>query len=88
MADQLSDMVDHMSSLLMKSLVFTLYIIFFTDYHLTVESILSNVHYYRCHDYIELLATVHLLPEFIKQHPKVGIYFIHRVIHSVCDLIP
>lgn len=39
---------------------------------LTVESVLSGVHYYRCHDYVELLATVHLLPEFIKQHPKVN----------------
>lgn len=40
---------------------------------ITVESVLSGVHFYRCHDYVELLATVHLLPEFIKKHPKVNI---------------
>lgn len=40
---------------------------------ITMESVLSGVHFYRCHDYVELLATVHLLPEFIKKHPKVNI---------------
>ena len=38
----------------------------------THEKILSGVYCFRCHDYIELLATVHLLPKFINQHPKVG----------------
>ena len=37
----------------------------------TTESVLSNLHYFRVHDYVELLAVVHLLPDFIKEHPKV-----------------
>ena len=37
----------------------------------TTESVLSNLHYFRVHDYVELLAVVHLLPDFIKDHPKV-----------------
>ncbi|XP_061188835.1 uncharacterized protein LOC133197011 [Saccostrea echinata] len=46
---------------------------------MTVDSVLSRVHYYRCHDYVELLATVHLLPEFIKQHPKVRVVLVDSV---------
>ena len=38
-----------------------------------MESILSKVHYFPCHDYTELLATVHLLGEFIEQHPSVSL---------------
>lgn len=45
----------------------------------TVESVLSHVHYYRCHDYVELLATVHLLPDFIKDHPKVKLVIVDSI---------
>ena len=38
----------------------------------TLQSILAGIHYFRCHDYIELLATVHTLTSFVKKHPKVG----------------
>ena len=38
---------------------------------LTVERVLSGIHYFRCHDYLELVALVNILPEFIAQHPKV-----------------
>ncbi|XP_077995862.1 DNA repair protein RAD51 homolog 3-like [Glandiceps talaboti] len=34
----------------------------------TVESILSGIYVFRCNDYIELLATINLLPEFVQQH--------------------
>jgi len=37
----------------------------------TVDSILSRMHYYRCHDYTELVALGNLLPDIISQHPKV-----------------
>ena len=37
----------------------------------TLEYALSRIHYYRCHDYIELVALVNLLPEIVAQHPKV-----------------
>ncbi len=37
----------------------------------TVEKVLSGIHYYRCHDYIELVALINLLPEVVKLHPKV-----------------
>lgn len=39
----------------------------------TVESILSNIHYFRCYDYVELIALVHLLPDILKEHPKVKV---------------
>jgi len=42
----------------------------------TMEKVLSRIHYYRCHDYVELLATVYLLPDFIKNHPKVNHFFV------------
>ncbi|MBN3293942.1 RA51C protein, partial [Polypterus senegalus] len=37
----------------------------------TLETILSNIFFFRCHDYVELLAQVHLLPDFLFKHPKV-----------------
>ncbi len=36
-----------------------------------LETILSGVHYFRCHDYVELIAMVHTLPEFLQEHPQV-----------------
>ena len=37
----------------------------------TLESILAGMHYFRCHDYVELVALVNLLPEFVSSHSKV-----------------
>ena len=37
----------------------------------TLEKVLAGIHYFRCHDYLELVALVNLLPEFLTQHPKV-----------------
>lgn len=37
----------------------------------TVEKILSGVFLMRCHDYVELLAELHLLPDFLRKHPQV-----------------
>ncbi|KAM4702204.1 DNA repair protein RAD51 homolog 3 isoform 2-T2 [Discoglossus pictus] len=37
----------------------------------TLNNILSHIYYFRCHNYIELLAQMQLLPDFLTQHPKV-----------------
>ncbi|XP_048679516.1 DNA repair protein RAD51 homolog 3 isoform X4 [Lepidochelys kempii] len=37
----------------------------------SLESILSHIYYFRCHDYTELLAQVYLLPDFLSEHSKV-----------------
>lgn len=39
---------------------------------LSVESVLSSIHYYRAYDYTEQLAVVNVLPQLFEQHPKVG----------------
>ena len=44
---------------------------------LSLETVLSSIHLYRCHDYLELLATIHILPDIIKQHPKVPMSLCH-----------
>ena len=38
----------------------------------TMETILAGIHYFRCHNHTELLATVHLLTSFVQKHPKVS----------------
>lgn len=43
----------------------------------TLDRVLAGIHYFRCHDYIELVALVNILHEFISQHPKV--YNLHNV---------
>ncbi|XP_070571509.1 DNA repair protein RAD51 homolog 3-like [Ptychodera flava] len=45
----------------------------------TVESILSKIYVYRCSDYLQLLATVILLPEFLQSHTKVKLVVIDSV---------
>lgn len=39
----------------------------------TLEKILAGIHYFRCHDYIELVSLVNILPQFISEHAKVQI---------------
>ncbi|XP_013384917.1 DNA repair protein RAD51 homolog 3 [Lingula anatina] len=45
----------------------------------SVESILKGIHYYRCHNYVELIATVHLLPEFLKEHSQVKLIIVDSI---------
>ncbi|XP_033484304.2 DNA repair protein RAD51 homolog 3 isoform X1 [Epinephelus lanceolatus] len=45
----------------------------------TVETILSNMFLVRCHDYVELLAELHLLPDFLSDHPRVRLLVIDSV---------
>ncbi|XP_059188641.1 DNA repair protein RAD51 homolog 3 [Centropristis striata] len=45
----------------------------------TLETILSNLFLVRCHDYVELLAELHLLPDFLSDHPKVRLLVIDSV---------
>ncbi|XP_018102394.1 DNA repair protein RAD51 homolog 3 isoform X2 [Xenopus laevis] len=37
----------------------------------TLNEILSRIYYFSCHDYVELLAQINLLPDFLANHPKV-----------------
>ncbi|KAG7520358.1 DNA repair protein RAD51-like 3 [Solea senegalensis] len=45
----------------------------------TVETILSNIFLVRCHDYVELLAELHLLPDFLSDHPRTRLLVIDSV---------
>ncbi|XP_071849768.1 DNA repair protein RAD51 homolog 3-like [Apostichopus japonicus] len=45
----------------------------------SVEKILSGIHYFRCHNYTELLALVNLLPQFIKDHEKIKLIIIDSI---------
>uniref|UniRef100_V9KU25 DNA repair protein RAD51 homolog 3 n=1 Tax=Callorhinchus milii TaxID=7868 RepID=V9KU25_CALMI len=45
----------------------------------SVSSILSHIYYFRCHDYVELLAQVHLLADFLAEHPKVRVVVIDSI---------
>jgi len=36
-----------------------------------LEAVLQSIHYYRCHDYVELVALTHLLPQITAEKPKV-----------------
>ncbi|XP_076597094.1 DNA repair protein RAD51 homolog 3 [Chaetodon auriga] len=45
----------------------------------TVETILSNMFLVRCHDYMELLAELHLMPDFLSEHPNTRLLVIDSV---------
>ncbi|KAJ8402206.1 hypothetical protein AAFF_G00370710 [Aldrovandia affinis] len=45
----------------------------------TVETILSKVFLFCCHDYMELLAEIYLLPNFLAQHPEVRLVVIDSI---------
>ncbi|GAB1602287.1 DNA repair protein RAD51 homolog 3-like isoform X1, partial [Argonauta hians] len=45
----------------------------------TTDKVLQGVHYYRCRDYVELLAILHLLPTFIKDHPKTKLVIVDSI---------
>ncbi|XP_072446098.1 DNA repair protein RAD51 homolog 3 [Chiloscyllium punctatum] len=56
----------------------------------SVSGILSRIYYFRCHDYVELLAQAHLLADFLVAHPKVCIVVIDSIAfpfrHNLDDL--
>lgn len=37
-----------------------------------VENILSKIYLFRCHDYMQLIALSHVLPDFLMEHSKVS----------------
>ncbi|KAG8451753.1 hypothetical protein GDO86_003808 [Hymenochirus boettgeri] len=45
----------------------------------TLDDILSRIYYYSCHNYIELLAQIILLPDFLKDHTKVKLIVIDSI---------
>ncbi|NXE52149.1 RA51C protein, partial [Casuarius casuarius] len=45
----------------------------------SLESILSHIYYFRCRDYIELLAEIYLLPDFLSEHSKVRLVVIDGI---------
>lgn len=45
----------------------------------TTEKILSGIHYFRCHNHVELLALVNLLPEFLSKNPKVKLIIVDSI---------
>ncbi|KAI5614340.1 DNA repair protein RAD51-like 3 isoform X1, partial [Silurus asotus] len=45
----------------------------------TVEKILSGIFLVRCQDHVELLAELHLLPDFLRTHPQVRLVLIDSV---------
>ncbi|XP_072502961.1 DNA repair protein RAD51 homolog 3 isoform X2 [Notamacropus eugenii] len=45
----------------------------------SLESILSHIYYFRCHHYTELLAQVHLLPDFLLEHSKVQLIIVDGI---------
>ncbi|KAK4315078.1 hypothetical protein Pmani_013672 [Petrolisthes manimaculis] len=45
----------------------------------TVESILKGIHYFRCHNYIEVLAVIRHLPTLLQSHPNIRLVVIDSV---------
>ncbi|XP_069471262.1 DNA repair protein RAD51 homolog 3 isoform X2 [Ambystoma mexicanum] len=45
----------------------------------SLDGILAHMYYFRCHDYVELLAQIHLLPGFLAQHSKVKLVVIDSI---------
>jgi len=37
----------------------------------SVEDVLAGLHYFRCHDHMELVALAKTLPQFLQSHPEV-----------------
>jgi len=45
----------------------------------TLESVLSRIHYYRVHDYVEQIALINLLPSVLREKPEVKLIIIDSV---------
>lgn len=43
----------------------------------SVDNILNGIHVYRCHDYIQLIALSHLLPDYLAENNKVYLSWIN-----------
>lgn len=46
---------------------------------ITLESVLSNINYYRVHDYVEQIALVNVLPSILSQKPNVRLIVLDSV---------
>lgn len=44
-----------------------------------IEKVLSHIHYFRCHDYVQLIALVHTLDDFIRKHNKVKLIILDSI---------
>ncbi|CAH3110472.1 unnamed protein product [Porites lobata] len=44
-----------------------------------VENILSKIYVFRCHDYMQLIALSHVLPEFLADHSKVKLIVVDSI---------
>lgn len=44
-----------------------------------VRSILSKIYVYRCHDYMQLIALSHVLPDFLIEHTKVKLIVVDSI---------
>lgn len=44
-----------------------------------VESILSRIYVFRCHDYVQLIALSHVLPDFLVEHSKVKLIVVDSI---------
>eukprot|EP00943_MAST-04B_sp_MAST-4B-sp1_P008883 g8883.t1 len=49
------------------------------DIDLTIESVLSNIHVFRVHDYAEQLAVVKVLPSFLQNNPNITLVVMDSV---------
>lgn len=45
----------------------------------TMEKVLKGIHYYRCTNYVEVIALVNVLPRFLEVHPKVHLIVIDSI---------
>ncbi|KAJ7387091.1 DNA repair protein rad51c [Desmophyllum pertusum] len=44
-----------------------------------VETILSKIYVFRCHDYMQLIALSHVLPDFLMEHSKVKLIVVDSI---------
>ncbi len=48
--------------------------------NIKLETILQHIYFYRIHHYVEQIALINILPQFLQQHPKVCFVFVCVVI--------
>ena len=46
---------------------------------ISLESILSRIHVFRCHNYIQMVALSYTLPDFLQDHPKVKLIVLDSI---------
>lgn len=47
--------------------------------NISLESFLSKIHLYRCHDYVQLVALSHILPKFLSEHSRVKLIVLDSI---------